>query len=41
LGTGAAGGGEGGVPFRGIVPPRRLHREQPGDLKSGGDAVLQ
>ena len=30
LEDGAAGGGEGGVPLRGVVPPRGVHRDQPG-----------
>ena len=30
-----AGGGEGRVPLRGIVPPRRLHRDQSGGLQAG------
>jgi hypothetical protein len=32
---------KGGVPFRGIVLLRRLHRDQSGDLKPGGGAVLK
>ena len=27
--------------LRGVVPPRRVHRDQPGGLKPGGGAVLQ
>ena len=41
LEDGAAGGGEGGVPLRGTVPPRGIHRDQPGDGQPGGGAVLQ
>src|ERR1700685_252331 len=37
----AARGGEGGVPLRGIVPPRGVHRDQPGSVKPGGGEVLQ
>jgi hypothetical protein len=37
----AAGGGEGGVPLRGIVPPRGVHRDQPGSVKPGRGEVLQ
>jgi hypothetical protein len=37
----AAGGGEVGVPFPGIVPPRGFHRDQPHGLKPGGGAVLR
>jgi Transposase DDE domain group 1 len=36
-----AGGGEGQVPLRGIVPPRRLHCDQSWDSKPGGGALLQ
>ena len=41
LGASAAGGGEGGVPLRGIVPPRGVHRDQPRGLKPGYGTVLQ
>src|SRR5216684_3334309 len=41
LEAGASGGGEGGVPLRGVIPPRGFHRDQPGGLKPGGGAVLQ
>ena len=41
LEDGAAGGGEGGVPLRGVVPASRVHRDQPGDTQPGGGAVLQ
>jgi hypothetical protein len=37
----AAGGGEGGVPLRGIVPPRGVHRDQLGSVKPGRGEVLQ
>jgi len=36
-----AGGGEGRVPLRGIVPPRGVHRDQSWDFKPGGGALLQ
>jgi Transposase DDE domain group 1 len=36
-----AGGGEGGVPLRGVVSPRGLYRDQSWDLKPGGGALLQ
>mgnify|MGYP001583929974 CR=1 FL=1 len=39
--TRPAGGGEGGVPLGRVVPPRRVHRDQPGDRQPGGGAVLQ
>src|SRR5262249_37414770 len=35
------GGGEGGVPLRGVVPASRLHRDQLPDFKPGGGALLQ
>ena len=38
---GAAGGGKGGVPLRGVVPAGRLHRDQLPDFKPGGGALLQ
>ena len=41
LEAGAAGGGEGRVPLRGVVPPRGLHRDQSWDFKPGGGALLQ
>ena len=41
VGTDAASGGEGRVPLRGLVPPRRLHRDQSWDFKPAGGAVLQ
>src|SRR6266851_6030871 len=41
LDNGPAGGGEGRVPLRGIVPPCGLHRDQPGGLKPSGGAFLQ
>ena len=41
LEDGAAGGGEGGVPLRGTVPARGVHRDQPGNGQPGGGAVLQ
>jgi hypothetical protein len=41
LEDGAAGRGEGGVPLRGTVPARGIHRDQPGDGQPGGGAVLQ
>jgi hypothetical protein len=36
-----AGGGEGRIPLRGIVPSRGLHRDQSWDVKPGGGALLQ
>ena len=41
LDDGPAGGGEGRVPLRRIVPPHGLHRDQSCDLKPGGGALLQ
>ena len=41
LDQGTAGGGQGGVPQRGVVPARGIHRDQPGDGQPGGGAVLQ
>jgi Transposase DDE domain group 1 len=35
------GGGESGVPCRGVIPEGGIHRHQPGDTKPGGGAVLQ
>jgi hypothetical protein len=35
------GGGEGGVPLRGPVPPRGLYRDGPGDGQSRGGADRQ
>jgi hypothetical protein len=32
--------GEGGVPCRGVIPPSRIHRDQPGNSEPGGSAVL-
>src|SRR5271169_2474564 len=36
-----AGGGEGRIPLRGIVPPRGVHRDQSGDFQPSGGALLQ
>jgi hypothetical protein len=36
-----AAGGEGRVPLWGIVPARRVHRDQSYGLKPGGSALLQ
>jgi hypothetical protein len=41
LEAGAAGGGEGRVPLRGVVPPRGLHRDQSWDFQPGSGALLQ
>src|ERR1017187_3688050 len=41
LENGAAGGGQSGVSFRGVVSSCGIHRDQPGDRQSGGGAVLQ
>ena len=41
LEDGTAGGGEGGVPLRGVVPTSGVHRDQPGDTEPGGSALLQ
>jgi hypothetical protein len=41
LDNGPAGGGEGRVPLGGVVPARRLHRDQSGGRQPGGGAVLQ
>jgi len=41
LDDGAAGGGEGGVSLWGTVPPRGLHRDDPGDGGPGGGTILQ
>jgi hypothetical protein len=41
LDQGTAGGGEGGVPPRGIVPAGRIYRDQLPDFKPGGGALLQ
>ena len=38
---GTAGGGEGGVPLRGVVPAGRVYRDQLPDFKPGGGALLQ
>src|ERR1017187_3513326 len=38
---GAACGSKSGVPLRGVVPPSRIHRDQPGNAESGGGAFLQ
>ena len=40
LEEGAACGGEGGVPYWGVVSASRLHRDQPGDAEPGGRTVL-
>ena len=37
----AAGGGEGGVPLRRVVPAGRVYRDQLPDFKPGGGALLQ
>ena len=37
----ATGGGQCGVPFWGVVSESGIHRNQPGDTKPGGDALLQ
>src|SRR5208283_4681505 len=41
LEDGAAGGGQGGVSFRRVVPACGIHRDQPGNGQPGGGAVLQ
>src|SRR5271169_2886546 len=41
LGERPASSGEGGVPFRGVVPAGRVYRDQPPDFKPRGGAVLQ
>jgi hypothetical protein len=41
LKDGAAGGGEGQVPLRGIVPPRRLYRHKPHGGEPSSGALLQ
>ena len=41
LDQGTAGGGEGGVPLRGVVPAGRVYRDQLPDFKPGGGALLQ
>jgi hypothetical protein len=38
---GKAGGGKGGVPLWGVVPPSRIHRDQPGDGQPGCGPFLQ
>jgi len=40
LDEGAPGGGQGGVPRRGVVPAGGIHRDQPGDRQPGSGAVL-
>ena len=41
LEDGAAGGREGGVPCRGVIPRGGIHRDQPGRCQPGRGAVLQ
>jgi hypothetical protein len=41
LEDGAACGGEGGVPLRGVVPAGRIHRDQSYSFKPGSGTVLQ
>ena len=38
---GAAGGGQGRVPLRGVVPPRGVHCDEPHGGEPGGGALLQ
>src|ERR1035437_2620167 len=41
LEEGATGGGEGGVPLRGVIPTSGVHRDEPGDTEPSGSALLQ